>query len=217
MPTLGVAIPCYKPHLGKLVRLLDSLEAQIRKPDHVVVSSSSTTVADLPTPFPSYSFPLTILVDSRRRKAAENRNACISVLECDLVSFVDADDICHPERLRLLQIAYEHGADLIVHDHTRDVEAPWSAVEGTRPEMDVLARAPSGCLVHKHRFSAMITHGHVSVSRRILSHIRFGTTPEYDRREDASFCAEAIGHCAHTAYIDAPLTKYDRSGTGGLG
>jgi hypothetical protein len=217
MPTIGVAIPCYKPHLGKLLRLLDSLEAQIRKPDHVVVSSSSTTVADLPHPFPSYSFPLTILVDSRRRKAAENRNACISTLDCDIVSFVDADDVCHPRRLELLLDAHERGAELIIHSFTYDMGAEWASITEVNPEMDVLARAPSGCLYHSRRFSADIAHGHVSVSRRILSLVRFGTTPEYDRREDASFCAEAIGHCAHTAYIAAQLTKYDRSGTGGLG
>lgn len=213
---LGVAVPCYKPHLGKLIRLLDSLEAQTRRPDRVVVATSSTVAMDLPSPFPSYSFQLTLLLDSRQRKAAENRNACIAVMaDCDCISFVDADDICHPERCAMVEKAFVDGAELVVHSFTYNMEMDWAPVCETHIEYNVLARAPTGCLVHMHKPSAVITHGHVSVARRILSFTQFGTTPYYDRREDALFCGDAIVSCARTAYIGVPLSKYDRSSSVG--
>jgi glycosyltransferase involved in cell wall biosynthesis len=209
---LGVAIPCYKPHLGKLIRLLDSLEAQVRKPDRVVVVTSSTTAMDLPFSFPSYSFKLSLLLDSDPRKAAENRNTCISLMtDCDCVSFIDADDVCHPQRCEIIENAFLEGAELIVHSFTHDMDAPWAPVAVGNIEYDVLARAPTGCLIHTRRPTAVITHGHVSVARRILSFQQFGTTPYYDRREDALFCGDAVISCKRTAYIGVALSKYDRS------
>jgi glycosyltransferase involved in cell wall biosynthesis len=98
MPTITVGIPCYKPHLLKLQRLLDSLEAQTRKPDEVIVSTSSSLPEDIPK-LPTYLFPVILIVDYKSRKAAENRNNCFRLARCDIVYVIDADDVCHKQHV----------------------------------------------------------------------------------------------------------------------
>jgi hypothetical protein len=215
MPTIGVGIPCYKPHLGKLVRLLESLELQSRKPDTVVISSSSTLPEDVP-PLGNYSFPIVMILDSEKRKAAENRNICFRNITCDLLSFVDADDFCHPRRLEFIETAYLQGAELIIHSLTENLAAPWQNLDGVPIEYDCLARGPTGCLIHKHA-RVLINHGHCSVAKELMKSIQFGTTAHYDRREDSLFCGEIIQIAGKNAFINAALTKYDKSGTAGIG
>jgi glycosyltransferase involved in cell wall biosynthesis len=104
---IGVAIPCYKYHIPKLIRCLESIEAQTLKADQVVVSCSSSDKSDFPSDIEKrFSFPLVILTTPDRKNAAENRNIAISHLTTDLVSFFDADDIMHPQRLEFIKHAF---------------------------------------------------------------------------------------------------------------
>jgi glycosyltransferase involved in cell wall biosynthesis len=110
---IGVAVPCYIGHVNQLLHLLDSLENQTVLPDKVVVSSSSTEELHI---CKKYSFPLAIITCINKKNAAENRNIAASkLLDMDYITFFDADDIMHPQRIEILhKVINENQSDIIL-------------------------------------------------------------------------------------------------------
>jgi glycosyltransferase involved in cell wall biosynthesis len=216
MPTITVGIPCYKPHLVKLQRLLDSLEAQTRKPDEVIVSTSSTLPEDIPK-LPTYSFPVILIVDAKRRKAAENRNNCFRLARCDIVSVIDSDDVCHKQRLEFIEKAFMKGAEFVLHGFSTnltDLEKTYTDDDNVI-QMNVLQRAPSGCAVHKHNMYLPIHHGHSSATKELVKKLEVGESPYYDYREDTLYCWESLGIVTSNAYLNMIASYYEPTGTQG--
>jgi glycosyltransferase involved in cell wall biosynthesis len=112
---IGVAIPCYYGHIDQLFILLDSIEKQTILPDKVVVSSSSTQSFENKK---TYSFPLEIIVTEEKQNAARNRNVAVSKLQdMDYITFIDADDVMHPQRIEvLLEVFKKEDSDIILHN-----------------------------------------------------------------------------------------------------
>jgi glycosyltransferase involved in cell wall biosynthesis len=205
--TIGVAIPCYKHHANLIPRCLASIEAQTVKPDAVVISCSSSCVSDIPV-LPTYSFPLTLLVSSEKRNAAENRNIAAQNLRTDLISFFDVDDIMHPQRLESLG-----DCDITLHSFLIGDEQPFQMYSRLITFANILRRAPSGCAVLETDISAPIHHAHVTVKREILSRVQFRTDPQYARREDSLFCGDVLALPNITSlYIANPLSRYYETG-----
>lgn len=207
--TIGVAIPCYKYHIPKLTRCLDSIEAQTIKPNKVVVLCSSSEESDIPNY--KYSFPLHIVVRSDRRNAAQNRNQAASLLDTDIISFFDADDIMHPQRIEYIQ---KHGnVDIVLHSYiTEEKFTPYTHVHAHK---NSLAKSPSWCAYYVPDYRAPIHHAHVSCRRHILNRVRFREEVEFQRtehhggREDAVFCGDVLALEGITScYIAEPLSCY---------
>ena len=106
---LGVAIPCFIKHIDHCYKLLDSINEQSRLPDQVIVSCSSSKPEDFVKR--EYKFPLTVITSEERKNSAQNRNIAASKLDTDVISFIDADDIMHPQRLEVIENAFKHGAN----------------------------------------------------------------------------------------------------------
>jgi glycosyltransferase involved in cell wall biosynthesis len=224
---LGAVIPCYKPHLPKLLRLLESIEGQTRRPDCVVVACSSVTAAEVGAAVGAAGASGAVdcwVLSPARRNAAENRNAGLLValgLGVDAISFIDADDVMHPQRCEALIAALEGGgeggSDVVLHDYWdgADLERPFASYSDFGVEYDCLARAPSGCAVHRGDWRRRVHHSQVTVSRRVLdAGQRFPEGAEYERREDAVFCGNVLGTGGfRSAYIPRPLSKYDAAGS----
>lgn len=210
--SIGVAIPCYKPHIHKLQNLFDSIEKQTVLPEAVVVSCSSSMPHDFPVFKATYPFKLSILVHKERRNAAQNRNSAIAELKTDIVSFIDADDEMLPRRLEAVQKAYNEGAQLIVHNFTEDSSYSVPVGEEIVIEHGVVMRAPSGCLVHRGDWSTPLHHSQSSVAREVLKEVQYNEAADHERREDAVFCGDVAAHGFKTAYIRNILTKYYPAG-----
>lgn len=213
---IGVAIPCYKYHIDVLKRCLDSLEAQTRKPDRVVVSCSSCNLEDIPVY--SYSFPLQLLTHKERKNAAENRNLAAKVLEgCDILSFFDCDDIMHPQRLQCIEEQFTRNhCDILLHNFWLDEECvrPFEDFKSFQAEINVLRKAPTGCAVVEGRWGLRIHHSQVSVSTFVFSRIQFKEDPGNERREDAIFCGDVLSMPnVKSVYIHNPLSKYYIAGS----
>lgn len=207
--SLGVVIPCHKPHIPLLRHCLDSIEAQTRKPDNVVVVCSSSFPYDIPNDYRTrYSFPLTIITREGAFNSAENRNYGGNLLQTDAVSFFDADDIMHPQRIDILFWASQT-ADIVLHSFTTD-EPGFPSIEAPRIHTNKLQRGPTGCVVFEPNYSAKIHHGHVTVRKSVLDFVRF---PEnwgrYTRKEDSLFCGVVVSmrHLS-SAYIEDDLSWY---------
>jgi glycosyltransferase involved in cell wall biosynthesis len=212
-PTISVVVSCYKKHLVKLMRLLDSIAQQTVHPLEVIVSSSSCEPSDVPV-LAEYPFPVTLILHKVRKNAAENRNIAIKLARGDIVSFFDADDIMLPRRLEAIRTAFVQGARFAVHNFTEDLGAT-DAESGSEIiiEHGVLQRAPSLCIIHMRDFRIPLHHSQSSVARDILKTIQFHEEASYERREDAVFCGDVVITGCPTAYIGNKLAIYDMAGS----
>ena len=212
---IGVAVPCYKNHITRLYDLLDSIEKQTRCPDKVVVSCSSTSEF---INCKEYSFPLQIIITENKKNAAQNRNIASSkLMDMDYITFIDADDIMHPQRIEiLLKIFEEHDSDIVLHNFLLE-KKDFEKIEEIHVRPNSLIQGWSGCIVHKDGYNDNIDrihHSQSTLKKYILEKIKFPEEPEFHRREDSIFCHRVFGlENIKNAYIVNELSYYSPSNT----
>jgi hypothetical protein len=227
---IGIAIPAYNGHIEPLFNLLDSIQKQTMVPDKVVVSCSSTKNSDFDNYFEkiiNYTFDLEIITSEDKKCAAENRNIAASKLkDVDYISFIDADDIMHPQRTEiLLKTFQENDTDIILHnyfnyenrEHNEDNENDFiKNIETCIVRTNSLKQCYSGCIAHKIYYNSndKIHHGHVSIKHDIFNKIQFPEEPEFYRKEDCVFCYRVFSlPNIKDAYIADELSYYKPSNT----
>jgi len=217
---IGVAIPCYKGHIIRLFELLDSIEKQTRHPDKVVVSCSSTSEF---LNSKDYSFPLQIIITEQHKNAAQNRNIAITKLsDMDYITFIDADDTMHPQRIEiLLKVFEEHDCDVILHNFfmNSNESNEFIKIENIQVKPNSLKQCWSDRIVHKDTDNNThhIHHGQVTLKRYILDKVNFPEEVEFNWREDSVFCHKVFGlENIKNAYIVNELSYYSPSKTGGF-
>jgi len=225
--TIGLAICAYKGHIPHLERLFASIEAQTRKPDMVVVSCSSTEPHEIPYSPESYSFPLSLYTHSEKRNCAQNRNDAASKLTTDIISFMDADDIMHPQRIEIILNSFTtYDVCLFLHSTEEHNIMPF----GDQPQtvsfspiltyqfvLHQLYRCRWGSVqLHVSRQNEHITCGHVSVLRSVLHDISFRETADYHGRDDTLFVTDIIAKYPNkNMYCYEKLSAYYPSRTYG--
>lgn len=221
MPSIGVAIPCYYGHINSLKLLLDSIEIQTRKPDLVVISCSSSNDKDIPYKQENYSFPFIIYTHIEKMNAAQNRNFAARHLDTDIISFIDADDQMHPQRIEIIEKAFkENDIVLFLHSFTMhnntEIDEIYD-IDSIKFDINKLDINYSGWgLRHLEKSNADIHNGHSSVRRYILENIQYGESSYYHTREDSGFTADVFRSFPNkNGYSILPLSKYFPSKTGG--
>lgn len=210
---IGVAIPCYIGHLENLRVLLSSISKQTRLPDNVVVSCSSIT--ELPN-FPVYNFDLTIICVQSVKSPAQNRNIAIKLLDVDIITFFDADDLMHPQRLEFIEQAFMGGANIVLHNYSGEQQDKFVLYDSPNISYDSLCQSACGCIRHvnPNNRELGIHHSQVTVTKEICNCIWFYENPIIIGKEDCIFC-----WCAFTlpniksAYISNKLSLYLQSNT----
>jgi glycosyltransferase involved in cell wall biosynthesis len=195
---LGVAIPCFYGHLNKLIELLDSIECQTILPSQVVVSCSSTNFEV----YKSYSFPLQIITTKENKNAAQNRNiAAIHLSEMDYITFIDADDIMHPQRIEiLLHVIKLHNSEIILHNYTES--EPMEPIDTIQIDTNTLIPIDGG-IAHVDKNDVFkIQCSHVTVKDTILEQVKF---PEECVHSDSVFCHLVFHLNVTHAYISNKL------------
>ena len=100
------------------VRQFDSLLAQSRVPDHIVISDDGSTDGTrelIAKAIAATSIPVTF-VHGPRTGLADNFWFAVGQTECDLVAWADQDDVWHPSKLAVCEQALlEHRADFVSH------------------------------------------------------------------------------------------------------
>lgn len=209
---IGVAIPCYNKHIPYLKICLDSIAAQTCLPSEVVVSCSSTTYDEIPQW--KYPFHLQILTFTDVYNPAKNRNIAASQLTTDIITFFDADDIMHPQRIELLKNAFEtHWCDIILHgfmyDNEKHIEFPLVENSTSSFILNNLVKAKSGCAIVKDNWKLRIHHAHVSISAAIFRRNKFNEDPAVFIKEDCDYCARVLSlPNIRSVYINVPLSRY---------
>jgi len=209
---IGIAIPCFIKHIERCYELLDSINQQTRLPDQVVVSCSSSTPENFVQE--KYRFPLLVIITEERKNAAQNRNIAASQLETDIITFFDADDRMHPQRLEVIEKAFQQTADIVLHSFFLDKECEQEFPLITTPQIlkNVLSKCASGCI--KYDYVQRIHHGQVSVTQSVFKAVQFPEELTYETREDCVFCTRVFSlPNIQTCYIAHPLSKYSASNT----
>lgn len=205
---IGIAIPCYNKHIPRLLELLESMNLQTRQPDVVSVSCSSTE--EFPA-LKQYGFPVLVSTCAERKNPAQNRNIAAKALktETDIISFFDADDTMHPQRIELLERAFQGSCDIALHNFffNEDTQLPYPNISQVHIIRNQLSQCYSGCI--KLDYIARIAHGHVTVRKHIFDVVHFPEEKEYENREDCVFCYRVFDiPNIQTAYLNYPLSKY---------
>jgi len=215
---IGIAIPCYHGHIQSLLELLDIIEKQTRLPDKVAISCSSTD--EFPE-LKNYGFLIETVVTKDKKSAAENRNIASSkLMDMDYITFFDADDLMHPQRIEILCIVCQnYNSDIILHNYyniyMNDVSL--DPIQYVDVHKNSLCQCYSGCVRHKEQHYGDIHHGHVTVKRNILDLVQFPEEIEYHTKEDSVFCNRVVGlPNIETSYINNKLSYYKPSRTGGI-
>lgn len=221
MKTIGLAIPCYIHHISKLNNLLNSLELQTKKPDYVVVSCSSTKPENLTIDTASFTFPVEIIIFPKRKNAAENRNIAtrhlIQKYNVDFISYFDADDIMHPQRLEAIYNGFIiYDSNIILHSYYKSDEnniefENYSDFHYYENKLKpILTGYKHGVYFENNR----IHHSQVSVKKEVFAEIFFQEKKKVERTEDSRFCNRVMkSHFGEkNLYISNKLSKYYKEG-----
>jgi len=215
---IGVAICCYKGHIPHLKRLFDSIQAQTRLPDEVVVSCSSSRPEDIPYRQEDYTFPFTIMTCEEPKNAAQNRNraaaACVDTV--DVISFFDADDTMHPQRIDIIYQCFTRHAVVILL-HSIEIDPNASFIEYGHPAflLNSLARCPWGStVITVPMYQSHIANGHASIRSEVFPRISYRESADMQGREDTLFSTDVIFvYPMRTAYCNYKLSQYFPSRT----
>ena len=138
----------------------------------------------------------------------------------DYITFTDADDIMHPQRIEiLLKVFQDYDSDVILHNFLIN-NKNFEKIEEILVSHNSLTQCYTGCIIHKDNNKNLVYHIHhsqVTLKKYILEKIKFPEESEFNRREDAIFCHRVFGlENIKNAYIINELSYYSPSNTGGL-
>ena len=128
-------------------------------------------------------------------------------MNTDLISFMDADDIMHPQRIEALQ---KEDADLILHGFISDDSYIFETHSKIVFEYDKL-KIKDGSVIHPENIQFACAH--VTVSSRVLQTIKFEESKESELSADTKFCINAINSGFRCAFIPNVLSKGNPSFT----
>jgi hypothetical protein len=237
---LAVAVPCYHGHINSLEKLLVSISKQTSLPELVVVSCSGVNKEEQLQKLNSYiqqfkSFALKIIAHSDKKNASQNRNIAADHIitefkfqNSDLISFFDADDEMHPQRLEIIRKVFETPeTKLALHsykfgdnpydDYSLFISTPSSILSVNLAQYDCVKVDGSGyntCHVIPPRLP--IHNGQPVVRKEVFDKIRYNESVECYGREDSVFNCDVIRNFTehkNIAFVPLSLSNYFQSHT----
>jgi hypothetical protein len=201
--TLCLAIPCYKPHLEGLNKLLDSVRSQTRKPDQVIIVSSESQASDAKDIILDNGWLLCLKSDYAN--ASMNRNLLAQLSNCDIISFIDADDTMHERRCELIAQQFENDSTLDVVTHGFNFIGEPNIIE-VNTNKDIKLEYKYGYLIPET--NQRIHNGHISLKRSIFDKITYN--PNLKLGEDVDFNVRLYHEGYKFKYLPDRLSIYNK-------
>ena len=229
----SIVIPVVPKHFRYLKKLLNELNLEDRFVGEIHICASSvneTNLLRLMQIAAQSSFDRKIKIHScpDMKTAGENRNYGWNKAIFDIVVFLDADDLYHPNRLEFVtSVIINNHADALVHDYYRMVPKYFFKfgnfdgysliladqlykvnrvkLENSLPDGSLYA-GESNLLLPVDGFKKLkVHHGHLTVRRDIPL--------RYTNRklgEDGELVHELLKHRYNMVYVSTKLSIYDR-------
>ena len=211
MPTLGIAIPCYKPHWEILPALLKNIQESTRLPDKVVVSCSSWH-ENGERVLEDYPFPVLVLFTTQIQNASQNRNRAGTRLDTDLISFIDADDRMHPRRLDIVEKTMEANPQVhaLYHGYVyrHDYNYEFTEEDATSCLLNI-ERTPDPIWTNCRVVEPLLHHAHVTVHKETFQKLKFVEERWAHRIEDGIYARQLIEQGFTIRYIPFRLSLYN--------
>ena len=214
--TLGLAIPCTKSYINYLENLLENISKQTVIPDEISIS-----ISEMENYYPTNDYGLNLIITTTidKKNGAENRNIASSKLNTDIVSFMDCDDLMHPQRTEFIKESFVNDIDGVVHDFEISHNCSWKTIEFPLDEFlnvtyenmdfkkDVIDSIVSGSLYPNNVSVKYVYHNaHVSVKKELLKNFTYDTTHTFP---DSIFNRSLIENGYKLSYISNKLSYYD--------
>jgi hypothetical protein len=191
---IGVAIPCYSGHADLLNRLLENIYTSTVKPAQIALSCSSWDKDEIVTGFYK-DIPIIIKYSKRTINQAENRNIAAGMLNTELISFIDVDDLMHPQRLEYIIKAFQQSSfDVIYHTYEQKNDDHYNDPFEPLPPLNLLDKPFVADPNHNLRLFILgnqneipLHNAHVTVKQKIMKRFKFDENWEVYRSEDSLF------------------------------
>jgi glycosyltransferase involved in cell wall biosynthesis len=196
----SVVIPCYNPG-GYLAEALASVCCQtLPVREIIMIDDGSTPPVELPK---NWRGPTITLIRTKNRGAGAARNVGISQCSGDLVAFLDADDLWHPEKVEKQTRAFESNPGCVA-GFTRCSIKPGFFGFGPYPPIDVSDDEFLLVLWYNNFFPPSAT----TVRRTVLKQVGYF-------RQDLGICEDMelwlrILRCGSFVHVPEPLCHYRR-------
>ena len=160
--TISLCVPCIPKHVKYLNELLLSIRQQTHTPNEIIIFISEFTQEKKETleMFLKETFPeLNIIIGftEEQQFAGLNRNNAVSFATSDIISFIDADDIMHPQRTEyILKLFSIFNVKCILHHYIQNSNFS-NNEDDTFDKVDFT-----------YQFNNLIHHGHPSFKREVF-------------------------------------------------
>lgn len=211
--TISLCVPCIPPDIHKLESLVQNTNKQSKLPNEMIIGLSETTKRDsksLSNKLNKISrFPVIVSNTEQKAYAGINRNRAADLASYEYVSFIDADDIMHPERLKIIaETIGSQGRPMgVVHGFTYD------KVAGDLGTFDIWNSKKFWDYHNKYSRSESLNypkislhHGHPTYKSSVFESVKFTNRK---RGQDAEMLRNVVDHYkGGVVYVEAPLTGY---------
>ena len=140
----SIIVPCTPRHAPHLRELVDALLAQTQVPDELCISiseyrGSPPVTATTLSRGRRLPFQVRIVTEATAAYAGRNRNRAADLARSNLLLYVDADDLPHPQRVEITATLFaNYEVDHLLH-HYDHLTAPAQRASWSRHRFDVAA------------------------------------------------------------------------------
>jgi glycosyltransferase involved in cell wall biosynthesis len=200
---ISVCIPCIQKHIPFLSSCVASINKQTILPIEIVISISNienleamkNIEIECEKIINSSKIPIKIKYTYEKKYAGENRNICVQEAEGNVVSFIDADDLMHKDRIKILTEIFDKYKDYIGVLHY--------FVENTSLDNEEKFDEKN---IQKYSFTELLHFGHSSFRKKIFEKYKYGSD---HRGQDVKFVASILPEYMDKILIyKRPLTFY---------
>ncbi len=174
--SLAVLIPAYNAQ-GHICEALDSVVAQSRKPDEIIVvdDGSKDCTVEVVRRWSKNRSVEVVLIEQENRGVPAARNNGLRHIHTALVALLDADDLFLPHHLRQAEGAFQHHPDIVLYFGDAEVfsqagiEQP-SFLARTLIESLEWHEVPGGLrVIRDSAYSSLLRGSYIPVSSTVLS------------------------------------------------
>lgn len=209
---ISVGIPCILRDIKKIERLLKSIENQTYKPYEVLIGLSGVTKKisdDYEKLFNNkYNLNIKLISTNKECYAGGNRNRIIENVKSDIISFIDADDTMHPQKLQKIYQLFKEYKNLKVLVHTYSPNYnKFSKLQifpricnledinkAINDDTTIYPERLRNNLPEKYLGINQITHGHITCKTSLLKKIKYNETKKYMRGQDSLLIRNLINY-----------------------